>query len=149
MNINELKKLIEQGEGIAVEFKEARNALSKDVFESVCAFLNRNGGHLFLGVNDEGKITGICEQDLLKIKTDLVVTLNNPQKMNPPLYVLPEECSLHGQRFVHVYIPESSQVHRCNGNIFDRNEDGDLNKHHETSRQCSFPVGLKNLHRFF
>src|SRR3989338_1530294 len=38
-----------------------------------------------------------------------------------------EECSLHGQRFVHVYIPESSQVHRCNGNIFDRNEDGDLN----------------------
>ena len=25
-----------------------------------------------------------------------------------------------------VYVPESSQVHRCNGRIYDRNEDGDL-----------------------
>jgi len=25
-----------------------------------------------------------------------------------------------------IYIPESSQVHRCNGRIYDRNEDGDL-----------------------
>ena len=29
-------------------------------------------------------------------------------------------------RHYYIYIPESSQVHRCNGKIFDRNEDGDM-----------------------
>jgi type I site-specific restriction endonuclease len=32
-----------------------RNKLNKDVFESICAFLNRNGGDLILGVNDNEK----------------------------------------------------------------------------------------------
>lgn len=37
-----------------------------------------------------------------------------------------EEYQVHGKLVLYVYIPESSQVHRCNGRIFDRNEDGDL-----------------------
>ncbi|HEY5563063.1 MAG TPA: hypothetical protein VIK72_15160 [Clostridiaceae bacterium] len=27
---------------------------------------------------------------------------------------------------LYIYVPESSQVHRCNGKIYDRNEDGDM-----------------------
>jgi ATP-dependent DNA helicase RecG len=50
---------MKQGEGIHVEFKACSNKLSKEVFETVCAFLNRSGGELFLGVNDNGKIIGI------------------------------------------------------------------------------------------
>jgi len=42
-------KIIEKGEGISVEFKKCSNKLNKDVFETVCAFLNRHGGHLYLG----------------------------------------------------------------------------------------------------
>jgi predicted HTH transcriptional regulator len=60
MNKAGIKKLIRKGEGISIEFKECRNKLNKDVFESICAFLNRNGGDLILGVNDKGKITGIA-----------------------------------------------------------------------------------------
>jgi len=59
MNKAGIKELIRQGEGILTEFKECRNKLSKDVFESICAFLNRKGGDLLLGVNDRGNITGI------------------------------------------------------------------------------------------
>jgi len=47
MNTEALKQIIQQGEGIQVEFKKASFALPKNVFESVCALLNRLGGHLF------------------------------------------------------------------------------------------------------
>lgn len=53
MTIDEIKKLIQNGEKIDVEFKESRNALTKDVFDTVCSFNNRNGGHILLGVNDK------------------------------------------------------------------------------------------------
>ncbi len=33
---------------------------------------------------------------------------------------------VQGKRILHIFVPESSQVHRCNGRIYDRNEDGDL-----------------------
>ncbi len=34
--------------------------------------------------------------------------------------------NIEGKILLYLSIPESSQVHRCNGKIFDRNEDGDL-----------------------
>jgi len=61
------------------------------------------------------------------MKKDLVTSLNNPQKINPPLYILPEEIEIDGKRLLLLDIPESSQVHRCNNRIYDRNEDGDFN----------------------
>ena len=54
-----IKSLIQQGEGLQIEFKKCEYSLGRDVFETVCAFLNRLGGELFLGVNDNGKIIGI------------------------------------------------------------------------------------------
>ena len=53
MTIDEIKKLIQNGEKIDVEFKESKNALTKDVFDTVCSFNNRNGGHILLGINDK------------------------------------------------------------------------------------------------
>ena len=38
MTIDEIKKLIQVGEKIDVEFKESKNALTKDVFDTVCSF---------------------------------------------------------------------------------------------------------------
>lgn len=43
-----IKKLIQDGEKIDVEFKEAKEGLNKDVYDTVCSFNNRNGGHIFL-----------------------------------------------------------------------------------------------------
>ena len=111
---------------MSVEFKESSTQVNRDLYESICAFLNRQGGHLVLGVKDDGVIAGIDPQALPGIKKDLVTTLNNPQKINPPLYALPEQIFVQGKTLLYLAIPESSQVHRCNGRIFDRNEDGDL-----------------------
>ncbi len=38
-----IKSLIQQGEGLQVEFKACNSALSKNIYETVCAFLNRSG----------------------------------------------------------------------------------------------------------
>jgi len=126
MNKAGIKKLIRKGEGISIEFKECRNKLNKDVFESICAFLNRNGGDLILGVNDSGKITGIAPEAVEQVKKELVTALNNPQKLNPPCYLMPYDVVIEGKRIIRLFVPESSQVHRCNGKIYDRNEDGDF-----------------------
>src|SRR5690625_5325178 len=126
MRMKKLQGLLNQGESIFVEFKQSKGKLNKDVFESVCAFLNRNGGHLFLGVNDDGSIVGINEKAVEKVKKDFVTSMNNPQKISPTFYLSVEEFVVEGKSILYIFIPESSQVHRCNGKIFDRNEDGDL-----------------------
>lgn len=56
--ISKIIETIKQGEGIKIEFKECKNKLNKDIYTTVCAFLNRNGGEIFLGVDDAGKIIG-------------------------------------------------------------------------------------------
>ena len=95
-----IKNLIRKGESISIEFKECRNKLNKDVFESICAFLNRNGGDLILGVNDKGKIIGIDPEAVDQVKNELVTALNNPQKLNPPFYLTPEDWGIGGKRIL-------------------------------------------------
>lgn len=36
------------------------------------------------------------------------------------------EAEIEGKTIMDIFVPESSQVHRCNGRIYDRNEDGDI-----------------------
>ncbi|MCK5775354.1 MAG: ATP-binding protein, partial [Bacteroidales bacterium] len=35
-----------------VEFKKAKNKLPSNLFETICAFLNKSGGEIILGVDD-------------------------------------------------------------------------------------------------
>lgn len=49
---NELLEIIKLGAGVTVEFKKATNKLPSNLFETICAFLNRNGGNIFLGIDD-------------------------------------------------------------------------------------------------
>ena len=124
---SKIKAIIKQGEGARIEFKECNNTLNKDIYETVCAFLNRSGGELLLGVRDDGVITGIVPERVHQIKNDFSTAVNNPQKISPSFYLSLDEAVIDGKTILYIYIPESSQVHRCNGKIYDRNEDGDLN----------------------
>jgi len=126
MRIEYIRQIIKKGESIDIEFKESKSNISKDVYESVCAFLNRNGGHIFLGIKDNGDIVGVDKVAIGRIKKDFVVTLNNPQTLNPTFYLAIEEIEIDGKTILYINVPESSQVHRCKGRIFDRNEDGDF-----------------------
>lgn len=134
MDAHQLKQLIQKGEGQTVEFKEAYMKLNRDVFETVCAFLNRFGGHLILGIGDDKKIVGISPDYKEKIRKDFTSLMNNPDKLSPTFYLSIEEFVLEDKTLLYIYVPESSQVHRCNGKIFDRNEDGDFNITDQTTQ---------------
>lgn len=109
-----------------LEFKACGEHLPKSVYETVCAFLNRNGGTLLLGVDDRGVVQGIAPDSLAQIRRDFVTAINTPKKLTPPTYLSINEETLDGKTLLRIYVPESSQVHRCNGRIYDRNEDGDF-----------------------
>lgn len=127
MTIDEIKKLIQNGEKIDVEFKESRNALTKDVFDTVCSFNNRNGGHILLGVDDNREIIGVNEDKVNKIIKEFTTSINNSQKMYPPLYLLPEVFEIDGKKVIYIQVPEGYQVCRHNGRIWDRSYEGDIN----------------------
>lgn len=118
---------IKKGEKITCEFKECKRDVPKNLFESVCAFLNRLGGDVFLGVNDDKTIVGVEPDCVTKIKSDIVAACNNPNKISPAIYLSVQDYEIDDKIVLHFYVPESSQVHSTAGKIFDRNEDGDFN----------------------
>lgn len=54
-----IRKILNQGEGLTVEFKRAKNELPSSLFETVCSFLNRYGGDILIGINDRGEVEGV------------------------------------------------------------------------------------------
>ena len=125
MNIN-IQQLIEQGEGVSVEFKKAENKLPETLFETICAFLNRNGGIILLGVADDKTIEGINSEVTDQMVKNLANLSNNPQKLFPSFLLESTVAEYQGKLLIHVFVPASSQVHKCNGKVFDRSADGDF-----------------------
>ena len=127
ITIDEIRELIKIGEKIDVEFKESKTALTKDVFDTVCSFSNRTGGHILLGVNDQREIVGVNEDKIDKIIKDFTNCINSPQKIYPPLYLIPEVFDIDGKKIIYIKVPEGTQVYRHNGRIWDRSYEGDIN----------------------
>jgi ATP-dependent DNA helicase RecG len=124
MTIEQIQEDIAQGEGLHCEFKEAGSQLPRSLFETVCAFLNTDGGTIFLGVKDNGTITGVDPTAMEQMKVDLANLSNNPQKIDPPWLLFPQEFELEGKTIIAVQVPLSSQLHKTGGHIV-RSEDGD------------------------
>ncbi len=122
----DIQKLIGSGESITKEFKTCKNKLPKNLFETICAFLNRAGGDLLLGVADDGTVTGVDREVVPQLKKEISSLCNNGNKISPTVYLHTDEIQHDGKTILHLYVPESSQVHRSAGRIFDRNEDGDF-----------------------
>ena len=113
-------------EGLAMEFKEAADTLPKNFFETVCAFLNLDGGLIVLGVADDGRVTGVAPAAVDRLKTEIASLSNNPNKLDPPSLLFPHAEEIAGKWVIKVQVPASSQVHRANGEVFLRSEDGDF-----------------------
>ena len=64
LNEKELLEIIKKGECHITEFKKSTTDITKDVYESICAFSNRDGGHI------------------------------NVNKMYPPLFLTPIEYEI-------------------------------------------------------
>lgn len=142
----ELLALIRHGENHQIEYKEARTELPKSIFDSVCAFSNRDGGDIFLGVHDTGVILGVDPASAAKLITNFVNLANNKDKLFPPLYLTAREyiyisdgsysgTGKNGKcvreepgdyHIIHIHVPVSPSVIRHGGRIYDRNDDADM-----------------------
>ena len=69
MTLRDLKYLVQQGESVKLEFKKKANHPDKIVKEIV-AFANTQGGHLLIGVDDSGELSGVkfAEEELFVLE---------------------------------------------------------------------------------
>jgi ATP-dependent DNA helicase RecG len=126
MSLQQVEQLLQRREGLRLEFKEARLNLPRNLFETICAMLNRDGGDILLGVADDGTLTGVDPSRAEGMKTNLVNLSNNPQKLEPPFILFPLVYQVRGETIIHIQVPASSQVHKSASVVYDRSNDGDF-----------------------
>ena len=126
MTHDKIKEIIAGGEGQQVEFKRALEGMPNSVYETICAFLNRRGGHILLGVEDSGKVTGIKPENLQKFLDKLAKDTNNQQLFRPPVFLNFEPIEIEGKQLIYFYVPQAQHGHSYKGAFYDRNQDGDF-----------------------
>lgn len=126
MTEKELRPLLKRREWTEIELKRSKDALSRSVFSSICAFLNRRGGHIILGANNDGSIEGVSKESLQTQLDTLAKDLNNPQLINPTCHIEFEPVEIDGKNVIYGYVPESMEAHTYKGVYYDRNQDGDF-----------------------
>ena len=126
MDEKAIKSMLEVGETIAVEFKRCGNGIENDVYESVCSFLNRFGGDLFLGVLDNGTVCGVPENAAPDMVKNFISCVSNPALLSPTVYLMPEILTYEGKTIIHVHVFPSAEVHSFKRVIYDRVNDADV-----------------------
>ena len=126
MNKAGIDKLREQGEGTTIEFKRGGQGARNDTFESYCAFLNREGGDILLGVEDDGTVVGLPPNAVKDMVKNLISTMNDANLLNPPFCVLPEILDYEDKKVIHMNVPKSTDVHRFRGICYDRIDESDI-----------------------
>ena len=77
---------------------------SVDAYETVCSFLNRFGGELFLGVLDDGTVEGVPESAAQDMKRNFIKRVSNPNSFSPTIYLEPKFSHIKGKpSFMSIY----------------------------------------------
>ena len=127
MNVDELRSIFTIGETVAIEFKRCGNGIENDTYETVCSFLNRFGGDLFMGVLDDGTVQGVPEKAVPDMVKNFIKVISNPTLFSPTIYLVPEIIKYDEKRtIIHVHIPPSAEVHSFKKIIYDRVDDADV-----------------------
>ena len=114
------------GETVDVEFKRCGQQPARDTFESVCSFANTFGGSIYLGVEDDGAVSGVNPDNLLAIKRNVVNVVNNPKLFDSPVSFEFERIDFEGKVVLRLWVPPSPNMHRFKGDIYERIEDSDV-----------------------
>lgn len=127
MDLTTLQSILTIGETVAVEFKRCGNGIESDTYETVCSFLNRFGGDIFMGVLDDGTVLGIPEKAASDMIKNFIKVVSNPVLFSPTIYLRPEIIKYDEERTViHVHVPPSAEVHSYKKVIYDRVDDADV-----------------------
>ncbi len=127
MDLKTLESILTIGENVAVEFKRCGNGIESDTYETVCSFLNRFGGDLFMGVLDDGTVMGLPEKAAPDMVKNFISVISNPSVFSPTIYLTPEIMKdAENRTIIHVHIPPSAEVHSYKKIIYDRVDDADV-----------------------
>ncbi len=108
MTYRKLREIIELGESDTVEFKRKFSGFEKFAKEMI-AFANTRGGHLLVGIDDDGKVIGV---DSEKSEIDLLTTAAEFYS-EPPVEIEIEIKELDGEDVIVIHVPESrNKPHR-------------------------------------
>lgn len=103
--INELRKQVARGEGLALEFKR-KASFPEKIVKEIIAFANTEGGTLLIGVDDDGSIPGVKypEEEIHVIERAL------QEYARPPLLTTKKIVALNSKKFVvQVDVPVSNR----------------------------------------
>lgn len=125
MTNGRLGELLRKGEGLTIEFKRCAGRVEHDVFESICAFLNRFGGDVLLGVENDGTVLGV-KGDVIALRNNIMNVANDARAFDPVVYIDPEIVEYGGKTLICVRVPASGEVHSYKGVVYDRNGDADV-----------------------
>lgn len=94
MKSAELKRLVKNKENESLEFKSSTASLNSG-FETICAFLNKNGGHVIFGAKDNGDLIGqdVSAKTLQKIHAEI-------NKIEPRIDLKPQIVTHDDKLFV-------------------------------------------------
>ena len=112
MTEEELRAWLKRPEGEGLEFKEAQNSVPQNVYTTVSAFANTNGGWLIFGVSDEGmphEITGIDASKIDEVQNAFLSTLNSGQKLNIRIEATAHHHEIDGKHVLAFHIPEAQR----------------------------------------
>ena len=126
MEQERFKEILEIGEPIRVEFKRCGNGIESDTYETVCSFLNRFGGDIFLGVTDSGRVVGVPENSVSSMIKNFISCVSNSDLITPTVYLEPRPLLYEGKTVIHIHVNPSAEVHSYKKEIFDRVDDADV-----------------------
>lgn len=113
MTQDELIQLLSAHEWTDVEFKEARQAVPKNAYETVSAFANTAGGHLVFGVKKDGtrfEVVGVLDVD--KVQNEFVSTLRQKEKISLIINVEEHLHNIDGNDLLVFYVPEATRAEK-------------------------------------
>ncbi len=113
MDSKELIEIIQLGEDSKVQFKEIFHSPDSMAAE-ISAFANSAGGKILVGVNDEGVITGLSKDDIMRLNQ--MVSNVCSQKIEPTIAVTTENLKHENNTIMVINVPKGpNKFYMANG----------------------------------
>ena len=112
MTEEELLALLNKPEGVNLEFKKARDDVPDNVYRTVSAFANTDGGWLIFGISDEGvphEITGVTPDKVDEVQGAFLSALNSDNKLSARIEARPYHYEIEGKHVLAFYISEAQR----------------------------------------
>jgi len=126
MDEKEFKSILKTGETTTVEFKRGKEGAKDDTYETICSFLNRFGGDLYLGVEDNGAVSGVPHGSVHNFITNIINMFGDPNIISPTVHLSPESFEYDGKYVIRIHVPASSEPHTYKRAYYDRIGSSDI-----------------------